>query len=445
MFFIDFLMSLLRKIFGRNAKLQEDDQLVNLNQNQGQPFVPQTFQRHRRPRRSFSFPGEERVTQEGRRRRAIDIVSSPKDTIQFVRSFQKVRQNNASMTQNRQGGDSHALQPSKSTPNLYKLSSENECQIFVNDSMENYQIVNIIEQNSSQVVISALDQISKEMVVIKLLQMDQCSSDRVKRFYKEIRVLNSLARVEGVVQLLGTIDEHPHKALVLEYCRFQSLRHVIQVIKVPLIESNVALDILPEILKALMQIHSRGIIHGCIKPEHILLNDSMSIRLGGFSTAVETGSELPYYSLGHPPYTAPEVLDKPSIDQIFQTVVIQGMDESELPQYNSKADVWSIGILVVELLLGYNPFGHCQDFQSLKSSVSGFVGKEFNRGGRLEKASKDAKDFIKQCLHLEANNRQTPKQLLAHKFISQSQIRDHSKRKTLIHVVQENVTQSMNG
>eukprot|EP01024_Parvocaulis_polyphysoides_P012391 TRINITY_DN14474_c1_g1_i1.p1 TRINITY_DN14474_c1_g1~~TRINITY_DN14474_c1_g1_i1.p1 ORF type:complete len:462 (-),score=11.34 TRINITY_DN14474_c1_g1_i1:173-1558(-) len=455
MFLMDFLVAIFRKVFRRQSGSQKttssdgnssNDNRLQLEQRVFQPQL--SSQRNKQqPRRSLSFPGERKGSDGGRRRRAIDMSSCHRQSFQQQREIKKVKSIQDSYSVPPNQNRLNTIQYSKSTPNLVSISeftrnaSDGNTTIFAKDSLDIYQTINIIKQSGVKIVYTALDSFSKEVVVIKLVQSEQCGADVLKQFFKETRILHSLSRGDGVVKLLGTIEEHPYQGLVLEYCRFQSLRNVLEIINGPLSEQVIAIDILQGLLTSLAQIHSSGIIHGTIEPEHILLNDSMCVRVCGFDNAVETVTELPYYSLGYLPYTAPEILSKPTIDQIFQTVVIEGMDECELPQYNTRADVWSVGILVVELLLGYNPFLRCIDYNSLQTQTAEFLKRGFKRGGLLEMASNDAKDFICNCLQLDPQKRPNPEQLLRHNFVIQRDVlkKQYLNRTTLAHVIQERV------
>lgn len=53
---------------------------------------------------------------------------------------------------------------------------------------------------------------------------------------------------------------------------------------------------------------------------------------------------------------APEVLTKPNAEDIFHKVLFNGMAEEELPQYDEKVDIWSIGVVLIEAMTGRQPF-----------------------------------------------------------------------------------------
>ena len=97
---------------------------------------------------------------------------------------------------------------------------------------------------------------------------------------------------------------------------------------------------LAEILIALKELHERSIIYRDLKPENILLDRHGHIKLidFGFSKQMRNvKNEKARTNCGTPAYAAPEVL------------IGAG--------YSYKADVWSFGILICEMLGGFTPFG----------------------------------------------------------------------------------------
>lgn len=97
---------------------------------------------------------------------------------------------------------------------------------------------------------------------------------------------------------------------------------------------------LAEVLVAIQQLHERNVIYRDLKPENILLDKNGHIKLidFGFSKQVTNlRSHRARTNCGTPAYAAPEVL------------IGTG--------YGYKADIWSFGILICELLGGFTPFG----------------------------------------------------------------------------------------
>lgn len=97
---------------------------------------------------------------------------------------------------------------------------------------------------------------------------------------------------------------------------------------------------LAEVLVAIQQLHEHNIIYRDLKPENILLDGHGHIKLIDFGFSKKLNDikvDKARTNCGTPIYAAPEVL------------IGTG--------YNYKADIWSFGILICEILGGFTPFG----------------------------------------------------------------------------------------
>lgn len=120
--------------------------------------------------------------------------------------------------------------------------------------------------------------------------------------------------------------------------------------------------------------HLKGIVHRDLKPENILLeanSDFDSMKIIDFGTALicENGQKLTE-KLGTPYYIAPEVLSK---------------------NYNTKADVWSIGVITYIVLCGLPPFNAATDQEIMKKVK---IGKFSFSDPSWNNISDVAKDFV---------------------------------------------------
>lgn len=120
-------------------------------------------------------------------------------------------------------------------------------------------------------------------------------------------------------------------------------------------EGNAAF-VIKQLLSATTYCHSKGVVHRDLKPENILIdsvlkNGQIAVKIIDFGTALflsphGTISE----TLGTPYYIAPEVITG---------------------DYNSKCDIWSIGVIMFILLCGAPPFNGNDDEEILESVKKG--------------------------------------------------------------------------
>lgn len=142
---------------------------------------------------------------------------------------------------------------------------------------------------------------------------------------------------DHLVNLLHHFETGAHAYLVLEYCSQGDLYEAIRVGRGPL-ETEHVRDFMLQLVSAVEYMHSRGLYHRDIKPENIFLTQDGCMKLGDFGLATRAAwsSES---CVGSDRYMAPEQYDP------------AGTGYSPL-----KADIWSTGICLLNILFSRNPF-----------------------------------------------------------------------------------------
>nr|XP_008508876.1 PREDICTED: dual specificity mitogen-activated protein kinase kinase 7 [Equus przewalskii] len=155
------------------------------------------------------------------------------------------------------------------------------------------------------------------------------------------------------------------------------------------------------IVKALYYLKEKhGVIHRDVKPSNILLDERGQIKLCDFGISGRlVDSKAKTRSAGCAAYMAPERIDPP---------------DPTKPDYDIRADVWSLGISLVELATGQFPYKNCKtDFEVLTKVLQeeppllpGHMG-----------FSGDFQSFVKDCLTKDHRKRPKYNKLLEHSFI----------------------------
>ena len=116
-------------------------------------------------------------------------------------------------------------------------------------------------------------------------------------------------------------------------------------------ESRVVRAVLGPVATALAYLHAQNIIHRNVSPSTIYVAPSGYCVLCGLGTSSNMEEELPISRIGDAVYMAPEVATKPTPVQVFEMAVMRGVDEASMARYDEKADIWSLGAVVLDLCL----------------------------------------------------------------------------------------------
>ena len=171
-------------------------------------------------------------------------------------------------------------------------------------------------------------------VAIKKIRISD-NYDLNYRIETEINVMKNLSH-PNVIELYDVIgdSEGDHLYLVLEYCAKGDLSKYLN--KRPVTEKY-AKKYLKQIASGLQYLLSKNIIHRDLKPQNILISSNNSLKIADFGFAkFFRGDEIENTVCGSPLYMAPEIMKD--------------------HEYTIKADLWSLGVILYQLLFGKAPF-----------------------------------------------------------------------------------------
>lgn len=213
-----------------------------------------------------------------------------------------------------------------------------------------YRIVSKIGEGGMGTVWLA-DHPSRGLFAIKALAPELSGNREYReRFYDEARILFSLQH-SNIVQPYSLLEQDDQLFLVMEYVDGTDLHTLIKQ-EGPLDEKK-ALKLFKDALIGLNFAHSRGIIHRDIKPSNILVSKDYQAKIMDFGIAIAPdGKRLTRtgFVLGTAHYMSPEQITHPR-------------------QIDHRSDVYSMGIVLYEMLTGQVPFDGDCDYKIYKKHV----------------------------------------------------------------------------
>ena len=194
--------------------------------------------------------------------------------------------------------------------------------------------------------------------------------------------------------------------LFMELVTGGSLAGLVQEMDAPLPEQT-AQKYVRQIVRGLAYIHEHGVIHRDLKCENIMQDASSgAVKLADFGTAKSVGnatgaSRAAQTMIGTPYFMAPEILAAMTV-------------EDAEAGYGVKADIWSLGITVAELLNRGNP-----PWPSFPTPAHAFlhIANPESKPVLPEHISGHAADFIGRCCERDPRTRATAMELLEHPWM----------------------------
>lgn len=216
----------------------------------------------------------------------------------------------------------------------------------------NYEFLGIVDKPKAGVTYKVRNLTTGEFEVLRALPGSSSSDlESPQRFLREIKMHTRLSH-PNIIAFHDALELDGQLVMTAEFVEGTTLAELCQRGPLP---SGQTIRVIGDVLSGLEEAHSLGIVHRGITAEHVMVTRDGEVKLGGFGLA-KPASDVNLTQvgavLGDARYMSPE-----------QVIGIAPID--------SRADLYSVGVLLFQALTGQVPFDGANDFEIMTAQVSG--------------------------------------------------------------------------
>jgi len=249
-------------------------------------------------------------------------------------------------------------------------------------------------EGSFGVVCKCRSKKDNKLYAVKVVEVEGEDDSAIRR---EIDIFSSLCDSDLVVRYGGCYRKGNNLLIAMEYCDAGSVQDVIKIRKRQLSEEQIA-AICAQVVRALVYLHSKHVMHRDIKSGNILLTEKGEAKLADFGVSAKLQNTMAKKNtvIGSPYWMAPEIISSKAHEG-----------------YDMRADIWSLGITAIEMADTEPP-----RYDIHYARVIFIIAQKPPPTFKNEKEwSPEFLDFTSKCLQKDPAARPTAKDLLDHPFI----------------------------
>jgi calcium/calmodulin-dependent protein kinase I len=269
-----------------------------------------------------------------------------------------------------------------------------------------YNIGRQLGKGAFAIVKEATNKQTGEKAAIKIIPQDKVAGEDLRLLRREIANLLAIEH-PNILKLLEVYEDPQNFYLVMELIQGKELFD--KIIDMGNYSERDAAHIMSQILDALAYLHSKGICHRDLKPENLMSVGSGQrelIKIADFGLSKNFEEDTMRTSCGSPLYVAPEILTA--------------------EQYDAQVDMWSMGVILYILLVGYPPFNAANPGILYRQIIEG----QWTFGDGWEGISAEAKDLVRKLMTRDPRKRLSAAQALQHPWIARRDATNASRLET---------------
>jgi serine/threonine-protein kinase len=200
-----------------------------------------------------------------------------------------------------------------------------------------YQVIEELGKGGMGRVYRVLDKKLNEEVVFKLIKPEiGLDKKTIERFSNELKLSRKIVH-KNVARMFDLNEEKGTHHITMEYVRGEDLRRLIR--KMGILSPGQAMPIARQVCEGLVEAHRLGVVHRDLKPSNIMIDEEGNARILDFGIArslKEKGITGEGVIIGTPEYMSPEQVEGKDVDR--------------------RSDIYSLGVILYEMLTGRVPF-----------------------------------------------------------------------------------------
>lgn len=284
----------------------------------------------------------------------------------------------------------------KSKGNDFALNKRDLVQVKTTNIREDYSIGDKIGDEKFAALHKCKSKQSGQRLLVKVFSVTTIEPKVLDAFIQEAELLRE-ADHPNIIKVIDIYKDRTNAYIVTEYCKGGGLLERIK--EDGVLSENKVASYMKQIISAVVYLHSKKIIHRDLRLENVMfLNKDRDscLKLVEFGSCKHFEKNVRVLErVGNPYFMSPEVI---------------------IGNFDSKCDVWSLGVMIYVLLAGSPPFVGSTETDIMNSVLTSELLFE---GKKWKKISEEAKNLMKSLLTRNPKERPTAKQVLNDPWIKQ--------------------------
>ena len=243
-------------------------------------------------------------------------------------------------------------------------------------------------------------------------------NNNIKYILNEISILKELQNTPFIINLIDDYIISNDIYLIMNYYTYDLSKYIKEHI---FLEESVSQKLFSQLIFALKELYNKNIYHRDLKPSNILIeNDNILLTDFGFAKYIDYNDfdtkEIKHSIVGSPLFMSPELYKS---------------------NFNIKSDIWSVGMILFEMLAGYN-FLHSKNIKELSYKI------QHSNIPSINNISSECNDLVLQLLDKNIDKRISWNELFNHKWLLSESVILNTYNSD-INNINENINENING